>query len=119
MTTPTTWIDSPAAYEAWTPAEQSAFRCAVETAFYAGQHLECWGAHIGGWHAPFDGVNNDEPSWIWHECVYRIAKPMEVLFSGALAEAMRKDQRRQIVNVVYGDVDDSSAVRFIEAPKES
>jgi len=92
-----TYINSPADYEAMTPAEQSAYRCAVETRFYkGGVSLEIAGR---SWQS-FEPLTT-APRWTWEASVYRIAKPkpMEVRIQAKLLESVAEAHRDGFVVV--------------------
>lgn len=77
----TTWIASPADYDAMTAKEQSEFRCAVDMgATIAGATLECIDRQMINPREWVDAYAIDCALWNWNRLLYRIAKPkpMEV-----------------------------------------
>jgi len=115
-----TYINSPAEYESMTPAEQSAYRCAVDAAAQVkGAVREFISRKDGAYTEWTESVNPDPTLWDWTRYIFRIAKPkpMEVLIDGALLKYVKPGQ--VITSIRYGGPIIDPAVRFIESPKES
>lgn len=112
-----TYLTTIAEYDAMTAQEKSAYRCAVETAFYAGiVGLECASRRCvsGKW------LLSDAPAWNWMACVYRIArKPRERWYweyaDGTISDASFSSKVRCVAASKCNGVMGGKPVLFVEA----